>query len=500
MQNLHNLNLVQQLIAALLISILLAWGIVSILSLTSPLLLLGGAALSLFILPVLIFVAWKLWKRFGLNRLMLYAFIISSFIGPGLISLKVGPISLFPYRLFLPVALFIFLHSWYRSKRISLYGKEPVKPVLIFLLTWVAFAVLSLLWVQSLSDGLKDIFFLVSGIFFIFLFTFLFNKREDYIELLYAWVLVMGFMVAIGYWNYLTKQQLPVSRLSTMGAYVQHRPTAVFANENDYASYLALSFFFAFAIFHRYKPGVFRIKALFIRLAAGFLVLSAIFQIYVSESRANLLSLFLGLVFWFLFFTKQKEKRYLVTLGLLGFVGAYILLNDLMNGILQKVGSQIISAFSASENVVASTDIRINLLKNAFIFIADSFGLGIGAGNIEYYMKNFAVLPTDEIVNIHNWWAEIFVHYGIIIFIGYLLLYLWMIVSLFNLYRESENWIDRMTTQAVSTSLVAFSLASISPSSFMTLNYSWILVAFAIGYINFRYKNKGKLKELNNNE
>lgn len=201
-----------------------------------------------------------------------------------------------------------------------------------------------------------------------------------------------------------------------------------------------------------------------------------------------------------MFFTKLKEKRYLVILGLIGFTGAYIFLNDLMNGILQKVGSQIVSAFTSSDNAVASTDIRINLLKNAFMFIADSFGMGIGAGNIEYYMKNFAVLPTDEIVNIHNWWAEIFVHYGIIIFIGYLLLYLWMIVSLFRLYQNSEHWFDRMTTQALSTSLVAFSLASISPSSFMTLNYSWILVAFAIGYINLRYKNKGKMKELNNNE
>lgn len=500
MQNIHNLKFTQQLIAAFLISILLAWGIVSISSLTSTLLILSAAVLSLFILPVLISVTWKLWESFGLNRLLLYAFIVSSFIGPGLISLKVGPISLFPYRLFLPVALIIFLHNWFKSKSMTLYGKEPVKPVLIFLLGWIGFAVLSLLWVQSLSDGVKDIFFLVSGIFFIFLFTSLFNKREDYTALLYTWVLVMVIMVAIGYWNYLTKQQLPVSRLSTMGAYVQHRPTAVFANENDYASYLALSFFFAFAVFHRYKPGVLRIKSLFIRFAAGFLVLSAIFQIYVSESRANLLSLFLGLVFWFLFFTKLKEKRYLVILGLIGFTGMYIVLNDTINNILTQIGFQITSAFSPSDNAVASTDIRINLLKNAIIFIADSFGLGIGAGNIEYYMKNFAVLPTDEIVNIHNWWAEIFVHYGIFIFIGYLLLYLWLIVSLYHLYRDSEHWIDRMITQALSTSLVAFSLASISPSSFMTLNYSWILVAFAIGYINFRYKNKGKMKELNNNE
>jgi teichuronic acid biosynthesis protein TuaE len=495
MQNIHNLKLVQQLIAAFLISILLAWGIVSISSLTSSLLILGAAALSLFILPVLILVAWKLWKRFGLNRLLLYAFIVSSFIGPGLISLKVGPISLFPYRLFLPVAILIFIHYWIKRKSITIYGKEPVKPVLVFMLSWVAFALLSLLWAQSIIDGVKDIFFLVSGIFFIFLFVTLFNKREDYSALLNTWILVMIFMVAVGYWNYLTKQQLPVSRLSGMGTYVQHRPTAVFANENDYASYLALSFFFAFAVFHRYKPGILSLKPLFFRLGAGFLVVSAVFQIYVSQSRANLLSLFTGLLFWFLFFTKLKEKRYLILFGAAGIIAAFIFFPFEIISIYKKVYTQIESAFVPSYNEEASTDIRINLLKNALIFIAGSLGMGIGAGNIEYYMDNFAKLPTAEIVNIHNWWAEIFVHYGILIFIGYFILYLWLIVNLYKLYRESTNWEDTMITQALSTSLVAFFLASISPSSFMTLNYSWILMAFAVGYINYRFKNQNVIKE-----
>jgi teichuronic acid biosynthesis protein TuaE len=500
MQNLYTYKLVQQLIAAFLISILLAWGIVNALSLTNPVMIIGAAVLIMFILPTLGFVAWKLWLRYGLSKLLLYAFIVSSFIGPGLISLKVGPISLFPYRMLLPVAILIYLYYWIRTKSISLYGEEPVKPVLIFLLAWLGFALLSLLWSQSLMEGIKDIFFLSSGMFFIFLFITSFKRREDFSAILYTWVLVMMLMLAVGYWNYLTKQQLPVSRLTTMGAYVQHRPTAVFANENDYASYLALSFFFAFAILHRYRPGVRRMKSLLIRITAGFLVISTIFQIYVSESRANLLSLFIGIVFWFLFFTRLKEKRYMVILGMIGFAGAYLMSSNTINNIILTVWSQISSAFIPSNNTVASTDIRINLLKNALIFIADSFGMGIGAGNIEYYMKNYAVLPTDEIVNIHNWWAEIFVHYGIFIFIGYVLLYLWLIVSLYKLYRNSQLWMDKLITQALSTSLVAFSLASISPSSFMTLNYSWILIAFAASYINYRYKNKDKLKELASDE
>jgi teichuronic acid biosynthesis protein TuaE len=493
MQNIHNLKLIQQIIAAFLISILLGWVIVNALSIF---LIFGAAVTTLFLLLILIFAVRKLWLRYGLSKLLLYAFIVASFIGPGLISLKVGPISLFPYRLLLPVAILIYLYYWIKTKRISLYGEEPVKPVLIFLLAWIGFALLSLLWAQSINDGVKDIFFLSSGIFFILLFITSFNKREDFSALLYTWVIVMLFMIAIGYWNYLTKQQLPVSRLSTMGAYVQHRPTAVFANENDYASYLALSFFFAFAVFHRYKPGNLNAVPILIRMTAGFLVLSAIFQIYVSESRANLLSLFIGLVFWFLFYTSLKEKRYIVLLGILSGILVMILFPEKIVSIFNTVGNQIMSAFVPSNNAEASTDIRINLLKNALIFITGSFGMGIGAGNVEYYMEHYAELPTAGIVNMHNWWAEIFVHYGIFIFISYVILYLWLIFSLMKLYRISANWKDKMVVQALSTSLIAFSLASISPSSFMTLNYSWILIAFTIGYINFRYKTRDELREI----
>ncbi|MFT9599861.1 O-antigen ligase family protein [Mesobacillus sp.] len=494
MQNIHNLKLIQQIIAAFLISILMGWVIVNALSIFF---IFGAAVTTLFLLLILVFAFRKLWLRYGLSKLLLYAFIVASFIGPGLISLKVGPISLFPYRLLLPVAILIYLYYWINNKRISLYGEEPVKPVLIFLFAWIGFALLSLLWAQSITDGVKDIFFLSSGIFFIFLFITSFNKREDYSALFYTWVIVMMFMLAIGYWNYLTKQQLPVSRLASMGAYVQHRPTAVFANENDYASYLALSFFFAFAVFHRYKPGKLNAVPILIRMTAGFLVLSAIFQIYVSESRANLLSVFIGLVFWFLFYTSLKEKRYIVLLGILSGILVMILFPEKIVSIFNTVGNQIMSAFVPSNNAEASTDIRINLLKNALIFITGSFGMGIGAGNVEYYMEHYAELPTAGIVNMHNWWAEIFVHYGIFIFIGYVILYLWLIFSLMKLYRiSSANWKDKMVVQALSTSLIAFSLASISPSSFMTLNYSWILIAFTIGYINFRYKTKDELKEI----
>jgi teichuronic acid biosynthesis protein TuaE len=496
MQNLHNLKLIQQIIAAFLISILLAWSIVNPLSSISPLIILGAAVFTSFIIPVIFTVLRSLLQKFGLRRLLLYVFIVSSFIGPGLISLKVGPLSLFPYRLFLPFAIVIFLQIWLKSRSMSLYGKEPLKPVFVYMLSWISFALLSLLWAQSINDGVKDIFFLVSGIFFIFLFVTAFKKKEDYHALLYIWVLVMILMLAIGYLNYLTHYQLPVSRLSSMGDYVKHRPTAVFANENDYASYLALSFFFAFAVFHRYKPGKLKVKPIIIRLAAGFLGLSAIFQIYVSESRANLLSLFIGLVFWFLFYTSLKEKRYLVVLGIIAGISVMALFPDKLISILDTVGNQVVSALVPSNNEEASTDIRINLLKNALVFITGSFGMGIGAGNVEYYMAHYAEFPTAGIVNIHNWWAEIFVHYGIFIFIGYVILYLWLIFSLMKLYRISETWKDKMITQALNTSLVAFSLASISPSSFMTLNYSWILIAFTISYINFRYKTKGELKEI----
>ncbi|MFP3339948.1 O-antigen ligase family protein, partial [Micrococcus sp. SIMBA_131] len=78
--------------------------------------------------------------------------------------------------------------------------------------------------------------------------------------------------------------------------------------------------------------------------------------------------------------------------------------------------------FQRSEG--GSLDIRANILKNVQYYFAESMGFGVGAGNADYFLKNEPIFPIGVFSNVHNWWGEILVNYGAIVFGGYLAMYL----------------------------------------------------------------------------
>ena len=58
------------------------------------------------------------------------------------------------------------------------------------------------------------------------------------------------------------------------------------------------------------------------------------------------------------------------------------------------------------------------MLGGYLLFLYSAIGFGVG--NAEYYMANFAKYYTAGIINPHNWWLEILVDYGILVFVGYI--------------------------------------------------------------------------------
>ncbi|MDQ0218432.1 O-antigen ligase domain-containing protein [Peribacillus cavernae] len=485
MGNVLPMKFIQQMFVALILSIALGWGVVYHFDAVIVSISLLAAGILLLLVP---FAFKQLIKRYSLGKPIIYLFVFSSFLGPGIISFRVGPISLFPYRILLPVAMLAALYYWlFKKEEHSIINRQPVKPVLLFLLGWLCFGFISLLWAESLIDGIKELVFLGLGIFLILLFTTFFNHRKDYTIVLYIWLTALLFIIVLGFWNHFTKQALPVSRMYDAPLYIRGRPTAVFKNENDLASFLALSVFLLLPFLHYSKRWM-------LKLIAVFMLLSSLYLINLTLSRANLLAVIIGALFWFLFFTTKKEKQYtLYAVAVVGIVGM-VLFADRFLILFNDVFQTILSLFQPSQNPSDSNDIRVNLIKNALLFLSNTFGFGIGAGNIEHFINSHAKYSTMGTLNLHNWWIEILVQYGFIAFAGYVITYIWMIVTLLKLFFKSTNNQDRSLSEALCTTIVVFSLASISPSSIMTLNYSWVLWAFAIGYINFRYKNDLKQK------
>ncbi len=469
---------ITQLILALCFAAITGSWLIDRVPVQSPLLL--TAALAGYVALMAVFIAIKpVVQQIPMMNLLLYLLIFSSFLGAGIMSIPVGPISMFPYRmiyvLMVPAVLYLALFR----RDVLDWEKVKVKPVLYFHLFWVLYALFSLSWSRSLSMGAVDLIFLIIGISLIFFMVFLMKKEEEFKHVYWIWLGMFAVLTVIGLWNHVTHHHLAISRINKVAEYQKGIPTSVFVNENDFASFISVSFFLVLAFVHRTRSWL-------LKAAGAVLMLLSLYVMVFTSSRANFIAIPLGLAFWFVFLTNKKVKRSLVILGFIGMAALVVLFKEKFAAAIGKVEGMLHSLLaSGSQAEIASVDIRSNLIKNGLLFFEKSFGFGIGSGNSKYYLMHYAEFPTKGIINVHNWWIEILVNYGAVIFAGYVLLYLWVILQLFRIFRQSDTLYEKMISEGLLGGMIAFSLSCISPSSQISLNYLWLLFAFSISYINF---------------
>lgn len=430
----------------------------------------------------------EFWKGSDIPKILLSLTIFSSFIGPSIISVKVSSFSLFPYRILIVALAGIYMIQVLKTRRMISFQNLQVKPILGFFFFWMMYGIFAVSWSISPMDSIKELVYLITGILIIFYVLHLYSEENNYREFFVIWILMGLFLMGIGLINNLLQIHLPISRIYSAPIYQKTIPTSVFVNENDFASFLAISFFFYVSLIKNGKKYIYSIIGI-----VG--VLLSLYLILVTSSRANYIAIAMGAVFWFLFVLKGRERRILTYLGIPAVLAVVFLFYNQLKSLFGMIATQVLSLLPGGGDEGASVNIRQNLLKNAKVFIENTFGFGISPGTVERYMKEYSVFNTHNDFNIHNWWAEIFVHYGFIVFGGYVLIFAYLIYCLIKINRALQKEKQSMISEALLCSLVVFIFASISPNSFMALNYNWLLVAFAIGYVNIYYhyvKNNGR--------
>jgi len=138
--------------------------------------------------------------------------------------------------------------------------------------------------------------------------------------------------------------------------------------------------------------------------------------------------------------------------------------------------------------------VRLNLLKNDLHFVLETFGFGVGAGNIPFYLKNEAIYDTNHVLEVHNWLAEIIGNFGIVIFCGYITLYLYLFYSLYKVYKAKRGLEQKGIMEACMLGLISFLVSSISPSSVSNLYFHWVFLGFVISTVNVLKNNQSKQK------
>lgn len=418
----------------------------------------------------------------SIQRFFLYLTVITAFTGVLAFSFSIGPIHLFPYRFLLLILWAVLVVDILNNNGWLDLSHIRVKRYLLFFALWLAYALLSIIWSVDQVAALKNIIFLFMGISIVFFLVYVIRDLSHLKWLYWLWLLIFISLIPIGIWEVLTGNHLGMSSLLERDKFMMRfAPTTVFTNQNDYAAYIALTMPMIL-VWIRYYPKLYSRALGFLVLIAGLLLL------IMTTARSCYIAVFMGLAFWFIFLLQMKAKiKVLAICILMGLAFA-----DQLQVGLPVVESQMnsLSVVGSQTGEGMSDTIRLNLIKNALYYTIQSVGIGVGAGNAEYYMEHYAIYPVGLIINVHNWWAEILVNYGVLIFTGYVVLYGAIFLHLWLAYKRGINPTEKMLCEALLVGLVSFFMASIASSSIVAFSPQWIYFGFCLAFLNcYRIKN-----------
>lgn len=356
---------------------------------------------------------------------ILYLTFLSGFFGSTLAYPKLS--YLFAYRVFLALLFFLIFID------IILNGIE-LKSFLnfstFFLIGWCAYSLLSFLWAQDIKSAVRDQVFLTINIFVILIFMY-YSKylRWDVFES----IILISFIIhlAVGYFEVITDKHLWTSKVPL---YNLHRtPSTFFTNPNDFATYLVLYLPFILAIAVNKKNNNF-----FRKWAAFLGTVLAIPLLILTTSRANYIGFLITLIIYFLLTDKDLKKSLLqygaILLIFLMLIIGFRLDFGAFNKAVEMIKIQISSLADFSQTSLSSNVRRELLIVYGLSFLYDYLFFGVGSGNSRVLMEKVKQYTVN--IELHNWFLDVLVCYGAVIFILYLV---WIFYLLYNFFKMRKK-------------------------------------------------------------
>ena len=410
--------------------------------------------------------------------ILIIILVTSVFLGTELFAIPTPGFQLSIYRITLFTTWIFTMFQFYkRNPQLKLRPNTTSFAFILAFLFWWLWGLMSVFWSFSFGNWLRAMFLLSLGVSAILLLYFWIKDLKEWHQIIKAVWLGMCLLLFWGYYELITNHYIfaNLSKLDKHGTFASHPfsriPVTVFENQNDFATMLLAFLVVSMILYHLSSSIVKKLCLIFMMGLASYLV-------FRSESRMILLSYFLIFVVRFIlnFRIDFKEKHW-YRIGLFSLI-VFLLVLALYPPALKKIDT--LFYFGYGESLDGDT-VRVNLWRNGMGYLGQTFGLGVGAGNIEFWMTHFKDLPTKIITNMHNWWLEILVGYGLPVFLVYTVMYGTMIYQLWLGSRRMKGpWLQ------VSNDLVAFLIvyifASITSANNMLIEWHWVFFGIIVSY------------------
>ena len=432
---------------------------------------LAGLGLALIALTVAVLSTTRLTR---LGRVGVITAAVTAILGPNL-ALPQAP-AVFAFRvvivlLGLGVAAYLLMDG-----SLVIPGGLPRAAGLLVAL--VAWSILSIFWSDNTAAALRWTLFLTMMAGLAIGIPLTCRRRTAAIRLLIALGVTFAFATAVAVAELRFGIRLPTSALVGSSGDAGFA-TSLFGNQNNFATYLSLTLPYFLCL-----PIVFR-DARLIALGAvgGTVTLGALL---FTGSRSNLIATFLVLGGLVLVLATDRRRRGRVVAGAtVAILAALLIIPSLGGGGLIPLPERIAGKFDISTLVqqkkaatVGSGAVRSSLLDEGLSVVADSGGLGVGAGNAESRVRSLANFTGIE--NLHNWWLELLVNLGVVGLALYLALYLTLLRGQLRAARQTDDPLVRWLGLAGGLSLVGFFVGALGPSSVIHFAPMWITLGLGM--------------------
>ncbi|MBD1372181.1 O-antigen ligase family protein [Hazenella sp. IB182357] len=385
-------------------------------------------------------------------------------------------------------------------KKIETSDLHPVRWYFAFFGFWFVYSIISLTWVADMKMGIRYTVFLGMMLPLALSFPYFIKTEKVYWRILKILFGVFAVIAIYPVFESITTIHLPSSRHFEDVGNVS--VTSFFRNQNDLAT--AMTILIPFLITALY---ILNIKIKYKVIVYGVLVF-ALFSLFATGSRSNtsfVLPLILLTTIASVPFTVKRKQITLKNIGisivltglaivLVSGISMVALSETAKQRINEKIGSTgdfIDDVRNAASNQDEnyenksgkSATERTELIFSGFEFLQKSHYMGVGAGNTEAWMET----KGFRVVNIHNWWMEILVNYGVIVFVLYMALYLWMIWRLWKIASHKSNQVVsqalRFGALATFISLIGFFIGGMTPSTAIHYTPMWCLYGIGLAVI-----------------
>ena len=374
-----------------------------------------------------------------------------------------------------------------RRKKLEIILEGQNLYSIIFMFVWLGYGIISIVWAKSFSGWSHAIYFLGIGCVCAFMFTIAELKMEDFVFLLKNFAVIIGLQNLLGWYEVITHNYLFAleERQAIMRSSESYYPITTFTNQNDFALFLLFSICMLVVL-------LLLCKTLCGKLVVGVIICSSFVLLVLTDSRGALLALLFGISVLGLLKIEFKNRMLIICcISIVILLGSILMFHSFWKELLTFI---LNPDRVLGDTRVSSDSVRWNLLRNGFVFLFMSKGLGIGAGNTEYWMANYAQYPVRTFTNMHNWWMENLTNYGVLIFILYVIFYVILIYHLYSKMKYASQKKVRIFSMGCLLFMIIYIIGCMSSSSNFTKEWLWLSWAMVIA---FEGMEEGKHKKTN---